>query len=324
MQIASANDRFKWARYREHLSRSIIPLEVGSEQLDLKESLIYRRLPDFAPELIPFRQRGEGWFAARAKKVNFSAFSNIIGWFGQEGALRAQVSAHELKSKKEIEEDEISLEIGKENMAFGSFHEIDGVATLIKFLGRWDCSLILRETVSMEMNLSQSVIDSLASAFAAKYKRRWTASEEGFFLSMCRSSPDGVIVDKSGKVLYAVELKSPHGRRKPEPYTKVPYYYIPQCIAEADVLGATGTLFMAWGPETSNLWFIPACPDFLEQAIPLLFEWQDEGRHGRYQSKFPVRQAAELLDYAKALATGARLIAVLPSVYSKQRENELK
>lgn len=296
----------------------------GSPILDLLKSGRYLPLEfqDDFKKKESLRQKGEEWLRQRQGKITSSKIANILGFFKIEGVLKVWYETYKPDQMPENLKDP-EEEITQEKMSWGTDHEIDAVATLLSFFGE-TYNLTLEECILTKIVLPPELMAVVKDTVVNVLKRPWTEAEREIWENFLMSSRDGFVTSLVCAFWAAFEAKCKYGNRKPSVYSEEPYYYYAQ--QQAHILTdprTSGCIFECWSPEVTSIWWTPPDMDFWKLALPILVEFHHSGLQGVPPTKLP---ASSLIAAIKRMCTnkGTLIAMVTPSVYSREREEELR
>lgn len=186
-------------------------------------------------------QRSEEWFALRKDKLTTSTFSTALGFW--KGNRRC-----ELWQEKVFAVDEEVTDASKTNaMEWG----------------------VLNEAVAIERYKSITGREVSSFGFA-------THSEER--LEWIGASPDGLLdyFPESG----ILEVKCPYNKGKPEtalPWTKMPFYYMPQVQGQMEIMDRDWVDLYCWTPNGSTVFRVCRDRDYWDLIHEILrqFWWEN-------------------------------------------------
>lgn len=208
----------------------------------------------------------------------------------------------------------------RECMAWGTYHEVDGVATFLHCWGE-DLDIVLYETTSMPVPLDA---DLLAAARQAWLDLFHEAVDDAVLHDMLRDSPDGIGVERSGRE-FALEVKSSYGLRDPKPYKTFQWYHVLQCQLHMRTKPSIAHCYLvAWSPRTTKLWKIKRDDTIWQTALPLLVFFHKRGLDRQPPTALlDERRANQLIYLCRKRSAEAEYIGQRPSVYSKLRFDEM-
>lgn len=161
-------------------------------------------------------QRSEEWFALRKDKLTTSTFSTALGFW--KGDRRV-----ELWHEKVFAWESKIAEASKNAMQWGVLNEEAAIYRYKSITGR--------------------EVGSLGFALHANEQFHWLGA-----------SPDGILdCFPDGGIL---EVKCPYNKGKPEiglPWSKVPYYYMPQLQGQMEIMDRDWVDLYCWTPNGSTI-----------------------------------------------------------------------
>ena len=253
-----------------------------------------------AERLLQERQGLPGWHKKRHGKMTGSKWPPFVGYhFSYRDSHSTTCSKIRSERDKLVAEMETPYDAAtaaaKEefderalfNMAHGSRHEIDALATLL--------------TQRPTLRLRETVLECLEG--------------NEFFCS----SQDAAGVDVQGRRV-SCEFKCPAPKRDaktgeltdPVPYDSVKDYYVLQCLAHMEVEKSDYCFFVSWTPTNgTRIWTIRRCPELWALAVDYMsklitFDESFEQDETLWQAAKQLRQGCtDIVKQATALRQGS-------------------
>jgi hypothetical protein len=278
----------------------------------------YRTLDTQDPRLLQKRQRTPWWFNARYHKLTGSKLANAMGFFGLDGLIKVLYETYDYGKK--VEEDEKEEIKKQECMAWGSCHEIDALATIVKHFSK-KYGATFEECILTPATLRPEIQKIVDNAWTEILGQKWTPEWRAIFNNFLATSPD-----IKGFYLHGLrmvwELKCKYGPRVPGVYDHVPWYYIPQCQLHMLAEETDGCHFGAWSPTETRLWYVKYSLQFWEEAMPLLMHFHYLGLNRIVPTTlFDEPRTKRAIKFCKQ---DQLYLGSIPSVYSILREDELE
>lgn len=312
-------ERLKIQSTKEFFSRDKHSLVVpqGAPTFDLLKSG-FRTLDTQGSDFIEKRQRTPWWFQARKNKLTGSKIANAMGFFGLDGLIKCLYETYDYGAKmKQDEKEEIKM---RECMAWGSCHEIDALASVVKhFTEKYNATF--EECILTPATIRPEIQKIMEHSWTKILGQKWTPKWKTEFNQFLATSPD-----IKGYYLHGLrmvwELKCKYGTRQPGVYDHVPWYYITQCQLHMLAEKTDGCHFACWSPEETRVWYVKYMLPFWEEGMVLLMHFHYLGLNRIVPTELFDEARTERV---KKLCKGQHLyLGSIPSVYSVLREEELE
>ena len=280
-------------------------------------------------QLCKKRQRSDLWRKERLKTITGSKLVNLIPMFEWAKFIKVWYETYqetnpiiqELQSLESVCEKEKS----EECMAWGTYHEIDALATFIYHLGD-KLDLEFSETTLTRIPLSHSLLSIIKNTLKREFNYTWENGKDDEIWSRAfKVSPDLSGRERITNNNFVAEFKCAYGLRMPRVYDGVPYYYYPQAqyhmLTRSDI---EYCYFVSWSPKQTRIWRIERDNVFWNYTMPLLAYFHKLGLDGQVPiSVMNETICRQVKDYCKEQVETCTLIGDFTSVYSLHREEEL-
>jgi hypothetical protein len=315
---------------RTFFSREKIPLLPLSalSAFDLDSCTRYfsfeRQDPSGDLQLINKRQRSPWWFKERLCTLTGSKLVNAMGLFDFDSFLKTWYETYDGTNlilddmTKSQCGDEITK--GEECMAWGTFHEIDALATLVHHLAV-ENDLEFYETTLTRISLPKYLVDLIKVTLKKEFNHDWKDEiDDEIWSNAFKSSPDCSGKECRTGNVFVAELKCAYGLRFPKTYAEIPYYYYPQ--VQFHMLTnpkAEYAYFLSWSPTRSKIWRVERDTQFWKIAIPALCYFHKMGLDKVPPSSLmDSRIGKDVKEYCKEQSENCIYIGEFDSIFAKR------
>lgn len=297
-------------------------LAVGNKNLNLIDCTNDNK----TIKLIDMRQRSPWWFKEREKKVTGSKLTNIFGFWGLSKFWTTWFDCYDPDNPilKEIissyAESDREIAKGKECMAWGTFHENDGLATVIHHLGNKN-NLIFYEITLTTIRWSVAHLNLIKTYLLQDFNHVWTDGVDDHIWqnAFCADSPDFIGYECISNDVFAGEIKCAYGLRDPKTYERgIPYWYYAQSqlhmLVRPDIQYC---FFVSWSPTRTKIWRINKDLNFWTLALRPLVYFHKCGLDKKPPRSL-IQPCKKLIDYCELQCQSALFLGEFKSCFSKE------
>lgn len=290
---------------------------------------------DTTGKLSEQRQRGSTWHEGRVRVVTGSRLIGVLMLFGYDQLYENWYQTYQPKSPvlAELAARRTPEEVEQQNecMAWGTFREIDAMASFLKHVAVPQ-DLTVMEAPLKPIRFTPLMMDVVKETLAADPEageRKWKKDADEQIWNTCmRVSPDGIGYERKTRIKFAIEFKCGYGLRMPKVYDEAKWYYYPQMqlhmMTDPEIKYC---FFVSWSPTVMRVWRVARDPDFWTLALPFIVRFHDLGLKNcpptptRVPEMFRVTKVS---NYCKKKIKEAKLVGEFPSVYSNHRTEDLE
>lgn len=288
------------------------------------------------------RQRTAWWHTARVLCLSGSRLTNAINMFDEMQYFETWLKTYDPENKflAEIEAsvDAKTRDKSNETMAWGTYHEIDAMATFIHHLGE-KLNFDVFEATLTQVKLPKDAIENVLKPCVLKKRQdqKWTDKDDEIWVkNFLKDSPDGIGRDRKTGEFFMIEFKCPYGLRQPIAYEKCKYYQYPQkqlhMVTDLSVqfrLAQTPELkycyLVSWAPDVTRVFKVQRNPSFWKEILPILVDFHSSGLEKKLPSEPPKKAMTDTITaYCKKYSAESKFIGSFPSCWSRHRGSEVE
>ena len=237
-------------------------------------------MTDRPEELLEFDttpQRTPAWFARRKAKVSGSRLSQLLFCKTEEEVNTYRRILQGLEKAEPLDAEALR------RCQWGTIHEADCIHTLLE-----NCPDMEVFEVGFELHRTQAWMGSSPDGIV-----RWPSRTPLLGVLECKCCTK---LNKAGKT---------------QPYSQVPYYYLPQVYWEMRCTGLSYAVFVCWGELETIAWHIP----FDRSMWLAIYELVTSFMAGDLPYSSWTREVRQFCMYARAACNGFEKIGSWPSVH---------